>query len=87
MVAYPSSNSGKSSTTEQTDNCIAYIRHDFGWWFAVLGWFVFALGHVQVFSIRWRDFSWVVLCIYLAFFTQLITTLAFGELGGSMEAR
>ena len=60
----------------------ANVRPDFGWEFTALGWFVFALGLVLIFSIRWRDFGWVVLFIYLAYFTQLIATLAFGELGG-----
>jgi uncharacterized membrane protein YjjP (DUF1212 family)/uncharacterized membrane protein YjjB (DUF3815 family) len=60
----------------------ANVRPDFGWAFTALGWFVFALGLVLIFSIRWRDFGWVVLFIYLAYFTQLIATLAFGELGG-----
>jgi hypothetical protein len=59
----------------------ANVRPDFGWEFTALGWFVFALGLVLTFSIRWRDFGWVVLFIYLAYFTQLIATLAFGELG------
>jgi uncharacterized membrane protein YjjB (DUF3815 family) len=60
----------------------ANVGPDFGWEFIALGWFVFALGLVLIFSIRWRDFGWVVLFIYLAYFTQLIATLAFGELGG-----
>src|SRR5205085_7035143 len=44
----------------------ANVLPHFGLQFTALGCFVFALAVVVVFSVLWRDFGCVVLCVYLS---------------------
>lgn len=64
----------------------ASIAPDFGWWVIVAGWLLFAVGMVWCFSIRWQDFGWVVLLVYIAFFAVQAGTFVFGALGGTFLA-
>jgi uncharacterized membrane protein YjjP (DUF1212 family) len=50
---------------------------------AWIGWVVFTLGFVLAFSVAMRDFWWVLLVTLVAFGSQQLGTIAFGEVVGA----
>jgi uncharacterized membrane protein YjjP (DUF1212 family) len=62
------------------------VAPDFSGWVVAVGWLVFAIGMVWSFSLRWRDFGWMVLLIYLGFAVVEVGTALFGELAGTLLA-
>lgn len=64
----------------------AAVAPDFSRWVVVLGWLLFAIGMVWSFSIRWQDFGWMLLLIYIAFAVVQAGTFLFGDPGGTLLA-